>query len=280
MASVLLAILSLQWHTPGEVRSIASARARGAQQRPSLFRANACDVDGNCGTVEKSVSLNNKATPQQRRVPGFKTPTGALGYRNDSSSLPLMSLAWAFCLSPSYIRTPLLRSGAAAALGSFGAALCCPEGEQPPNPIHSMGLAVLCRPRSRPPKTTTTRGRFEGISAVPGPGRVWDSEDDLFGSADRSVLSSRRPRSPRRLADRPTTVGPSDSANVFGPPGRAERTTLGAMARCRLGRSWDGLKVFDPDTPWDCHRTADQLGWCQGGQWGGIGLAVPWVVSG
>ena len=38
-----------------------------------------------------------------------------------------------------------------------------------------------------------------------------------------------------------------------------------------------------PDTPCDCHRTADQLGWCQGGQLIGIygspmeclGLGVP-----
>ena len=42
------------------------------------------------------------------------------------------------------------------------------------------------------------------------------------------------------------------------------------------------LEAF-PDTPWDCHRTADQArggAWCQGGQvWGRQSvLAVPWSV--
>ena len=31
-----------------------------------------------------------------------------------------------------------------------------------------------------------------------------------------------------------------------------------------------------PDTPWDCHRTADQLGWFQGSMY--INMAVPWSV--
>ena len=29
---------------------------------------------------------------------------------------------------------------------------------------------------------------------------------------------------------------------------------------------------------WDCHGTADHLGWCQGSQWGGSPMAVPWSV--
>ena len=207
MASVLLAILSLQWHTPGEVRSIASARARGAQQRPSLFRANACDVDGNCGTVEKSVSLNNKATPQQRRVPGFKTPTGALGYRNDSSSLPLMSLAWAFCLSPSYIRTPLLRSGAAAALGSFGAALCCPEGRTTTqsHTLHGTGSPmppqVQTPPKQPPPVAVLKAYRQSQVQVVSGTpkttcsGRQTGPSSPRGGRALRVVWQTAQPRS-------------------------------------------------------------------------------------
>ena len=36
-----------------------------------------------------------------------------------------------------------------------------------------------------------------------------------------------------------------------------------------------------PNTPWDYHRTADQLGWLTGGAvWGGSPMAVPWVVFG
>ena len=36
------------------------------------------------------------------------------------------------------------------------------------------------------------------------------------------------------------------------------------------------LLLTIPDTPWDCHKTADQLGWCQGGQWGAQSyMAVP-----
>ena len=29
----------------------------------------------------------------------------------------------------------------------------------------------------------------------------------------------------------------------------------------------DHLLQLNPNAPWDCHRTADQSGWCQGGQW-------------
>ena len=37
------------------------------------------------------------------------------------------------------------------------------------------------------------------------------------------------------------------------------------------------IHTLYPNTPWDWHRTADQLGWCQGGQCRHI-LAVPWSV--
>ena len=38
----------------------------------------------------------------------------------------------------------------------------------------------------------------------------------------------------------------------------------------RVLRSWATKKKGIPDTPWDCHRTADQLGWAMRGQLIGI----------
>ena len=38
------------------------------------------------------------------------------------------------------------------------------------------------------------------------------------------------------------------------------------------------LDVHVPNTPWDCHRTANQARGGFGGQWGGSPMAVPWSV--
>ena len=65
---------------------------------------------------------------------------------------------------------------------------------------------------------------------------------------------------------------------------------MGPLSSCCQVGQWDKpnrtgqvdrLEEVLPNTAWDCHRTADQLGWCQGGSfWGGSPMAVPLVVSG
>ena len=52
------------------------------------------------------------------------------------------------------------------------------------------------------------------------------------------------------------------------------KDTVRAPGTSRKGRT------YIPDTTHGTAIYADQLGWCQGGQWGGSPMAVPWVVFG
>ena len=91
-----------------------------------------------------------------------------------------------------------------------------------------------------------------------------------LGRTERS--RSRRGRNARNGAELSTEREPHGAGD------RASRRS--SLSTCLKKGAESHQKLTFPDTTHGTGIFTDQLGWCQGGQWGGSPMAVPWVVSG